>query len=115
MDAGEALSLYKSRDTFEKLFRGDKSYLGNSAERVYSVESIDIKVFIEFAALIIRNRIYTRLKEEMDKNNKKLNYMTVLAALKELEKIEMIKCSDNEYRLNHAVTAKRKRSLVHLE
>ncbi|MDD6258273.1 MAG: hypothetical protein PUA69_03355 [Erysipelotrichaceae bacterium] len=44
----------------------------------------------------------------MDKNNKKLNYMTVPAALKELEKIEMIKCSDNEYRLNHAVTAKQK-------
>ena len=86
MDAGEVLSLYKSRDTFEKLFRGDKSYLGNSAERVYSVEFIDTKVFIEFAALIIRNRIYTRLKEEMDKNNKKLNYMTVPAALKNLKK-----------------------------
>lgn len=108
MDAGEALSLYKNRDTSEKLFRGDKSYLGNSTERVYSVESIDTKVFIEFVALIIRNRIYTRLKEEMNNNNKKLNYMTVPVTLKEIIKIEMIKCSDNEYRLNHAVTAKQK-------
>ena len=29
MTAEEALELYKSRDVSEKLFRGDKSYLGN--------------------------------------------------------------------------------------
>lgn len=108
MDAKEALNLYKSRDTSEKLFRGDKSYLGNNAERVYGNESVDTKVFIEFVALIIRNRIYTRLKEEMEKENKKLNYMTVPAALRELEKIEMVKGADNEYRLDHAITAKQK-------
>ena len=34
--------------------------------------------------------------------------MTVPAALKELEKIEMIKGADNIYRLDHAVTATQK-------
>lgn len=108
MTAEEALTLYKSRDSSEKLFRGDKSYLGDKAERVYGSESVDTKVFIEFVALIIRNRIYTCLKNEMLKKEKKLNFMTVPAALKELDKIEMIKGADNEYRLDHAVTATQK-------
>lgn len=34
--------------------------------------------------------------------------MTVPAALKELEKIEMVRLTDNRYRLDHAVTAKQK-------
>ena len=75
---------------------------------VYGSESVDTKVFIEFVALIIRNQIYNRLKEEMIRNDKKLNFMTVPAALRELEKIEMIKSPDNEYRLDHAVTATQK-------
>ena len=108
MTAEEALTLYKSRDSSEKLFRGDKSYLGDKAERVYGSESVDTKVFIEFVALIIRNRIYTCLKDEMIKNDQKLNFMTVPAALRELDKIEMIKGYDNEYRLDHAVTAAQK-------
>ena len=108
MTAEEALVLYKSRDGSEKLFRGDKSYLGAKSERVYSNESIDTKIFIEFVATIIRSRIYTLLKDEMDKQGKKQNYMTVPAAIKELEKIEMLKGGDNEYRLDYAVTATQK-------
>ena len=65
MTAKEAISLYKSRDASEKLFSGDKSYLGNKSVRVYSDESVSAKIFIEFIALIIRSRIYTLLKEEM--------------------------------------------------
>ena len=108
MTAEEALTLYKSRDSSEKLFRGDKFYLGDKAERVYGSESLDTKVFIEFVALIIRNKIYTCLKDEMIKNDRKLNFMTVPAALRELDKIEMVKGADNEYRLDHAVTATQK-------
>lgn len=55
MAAEEALTLYKSRDNSENLLRGDKSYLGDKAERVYGSESVDTKLFIEFVALIIRN------------------------------------------------------------
>ena len=39
---------------------------------------------------------------------KKQNYMTVPAALKELEKIEMLKGADGEYNLDYAVTATQK-------
>mgnify|MGYP000000809586 FL=1 len=105
MSAKEAIELYKSRDTSEKLFRGDKSYLGNKSIRVYSEESARAKIFVEFVAMILRCKMYTKLKEEMKKLEKKPNYMTVPAALKELEKIEMVRQLDNVYRLDHAVTA----------
>ena len=108
MTAKEAINLYKSRDVSEKLFRGDKSYLGNKSIRVYSNESASAKIFIEFIALIIRNKIYTYLKEEMKNLDKKPNYMTVPAAIKELEKIEMVRQLDNVYRLDHAITATQK-------
>lgn len=104
MTAAQALELYKSRDASEKLFRGDKSYLGNKSFRVHA------KIFIEFVALIIRSRFYTCLKEQMQKNGKK-NYMTVPAAIRELEKIELIRQSDREYRMDYAVTATQKEIL----
>ena len=88
MSAKEAIELYKSRDTSEKLFRGDKTYLGNKSIRVYSEESARAKIFVEFVAMILRCRMYIKLKEEMKNLEKKPNYMTVPAALKELEKIE---------------------------
>ena len=108
MTAKEAISLYKSRDASEKLFRGDKSYLGNKSLRVYSDESASSKIFIEFIALIIRSKIYTALKGEMKNLDKKPNYMTVPAAIKELQKIEMVRQLDHVYRLDHAVTAMQK-------
>lgn len=111
MTAKEALNLYKSRDASEKLFRGDKSYLGNKSLRVYSDESASAKIFIEFIALIVRCKIYTCLKDEMKNLDKRPNYMTVPAALKELEKIEMVRQLDNVYRLDHAVTAVQKKIL----
>lgn len=111
MTAEEALEEYKSRDASEKLFRGDKSYLGNRSYRVHSTESVENKIFIEFVALIIRNKIYTSLKDQMRMNKKKDNYMTVPAAIKELEKIEMIRLSDGNYRLEHAVTSTQKEIL----
>lgn len=108
MSAKEAIELYKSHDTSEKLFRGDKSYLGNKSIRVYSEESARAKIFVEFVAMILRCKMYMKLKEEMKKLEKKPNYMTVPVALKELEKIEMVRQLDNVYRLDHAVTANQK-------
>ena len=108
MTAKEAINLYKSRDSSEKLFRGDKSYLGDKSMRVHTEERIDSKIFVEFVALIVRNRIYSRLKEKMKAMDRKPNFMTVPAALKELEKIEMVRLTDNIYHLDHAVTATQK-------
>lgn len=108
MTAKEALNLYKSRDTSEKLFRGDKSYLGDKSLRIYGDTAAESKIFIEFLALIVRNRMYNCLKDEMLKLDSRPNYMTVPAAIKELEKIEMVRLTDNRYRLDHAVTATQK-------
>jgi hypothetical protein len=108
MRASEALNLYKSRDASEKLFRGDKSYLGDKSMRTYGWESTDNKIFVEFVALIIRNRIYNCLKDKMRSMDKRPNYMTVPAALRELEKIEMVRLTDTKYHLDHAVTATQK-------
>ena len=108
MTVREAIELYKSRDESEKLFRSDKSCLGNKSMRVHSDEALSSKVFIQFIALILRSRIYTALKEKSEKMLKKPNYLTVPAALKELEKIVMIRQLDGVYRLDHAVTATQK-------
>lgn len=108
MTAEEAIDLYYSRDASEKLFRGDKSYLGNKSLRVHSSESASAKIFVEFVALIIRNRLYRKLKDEIERIDSRPNYMTVPAAIKELEKIEMVRGLDRIYRLDHAVTATQK-------
>ena len=108
MTAAEALDLYKARDGSEKLFRGDKSYLGDKTMRVYQTEPTHSKIFIEFIALIVRNKIYTCLKDRMKVTGKRKNYMTVPASIKELEKIELIRQADDVYRLDHAITAAQK-------
>ena len=108
MTAREAIELYKSRDVSEKLFRSDKSYLGNKSMRVHSDEALSSKVFIQFIALILRSRIYIALKEKSEKMLKKPNYLTVPAALKELKQIVRLRQLDGVYRLDHAVTATQK-------
>lgn len=108
MTAKAALELYKSRDASEKLFKSDKSFLGNRSMRVYSEESLEGKMLVAFVALIIRNRMYTKLKDAAEELLEKPNYMNVPASIRELEKIEMIRQADGVYRLDHALTATQK-------
>lgn len=108
MTAKEALEIYKGRDASEKLFLSDKTFLGNHCLRVGSDGSAASKIFIEFVALIIRNRMYNDLKDEMKGMANKPNYMTVPAAIRELDKIEMSRQLDGVYRFDHAITAKQK-------
>lgn len=108
MSAKNALHLYKSRDESEKLFRADKTFLGNGAFRTSSDRAIGAKSLIEFVALIVRNRIFTYLDSAVEEGTNRQNYMTVPAAIKELEKIEMSRQCDGVYRLDHAVTATQK-------
>lgn len=108
MTAEQALIKYKGRDISEKLFSADKSFIGSKSMRVQSAESMSAKLFLEFVTLIVRNRIYNLLKEEMLKIETKPNYLTVPAAIRELEKIEMVRRNNGDYRLDHAVTKKQK-------
>jgi len=108
MTAAEALIHYKGRDVSEKLFSSDKSFIGSKSMRVQTAESLSAKIFIEFIALIVRNRIYNLLKETLLKMETRQNYMTVPASIRELEKIEMVRRNNGQYRLDHAVSKRQK-------
>ena len=108
MTASQALIQYKGRDISEKLFRSDKTFIGSRSERIQSSRSMSSKIFIEFVALIVRNRIYNLLKEQMIRMESKQKYMTVPAAIRELEKIEMVRRNGGRYKLDHAVTKTQK-------
>lgn len=108
MTASQALIHYKGRDISEKLFRADKSFIGSKSVRVQTTESVSAKIFIEFIALIVRNRIYNLLNETLLRLETRVNYLTVPAALRELEKIEMVRRNNGRYCLDHAVSKRQK-------
>ena len=108
MSATQALIQYKGRDISEKLFKTDKTFIGSKSERVQSSESMSSKIFIEFIALIIRNRMYNLLKEKMIESESNKNFMTVPASIRELEKIEMVRRNSGKYKLDHAITKTQK-------
>jgi hypothetical protein len=108
MTASAALIQYKGRDVSEKLFRSDKTFLGSNSMRTHTARALSAKIFVEFVALIVRNRIYNLLKETMLRLQTKTNYMNVPKAIRELEKIEMVRRNNGCYRLDHAVTKKQK-------
>ncbi|MDD4573589.1 MAG: transposase [Sphaerochaeta sp.] len=111
MTARDALLLYKGRDSSEKLFAADKTFLGSRAERVRSEESLRSKLFIEFLALIIRSRFYACISDHVHATRTRRNYLNVVSVIKELEKIELIRIGDGVYRLDHAITARQKEIL----
>ena len=71
MTATRALKLYKGRDVSEKLFRADKSFLGNRTMRAHMNETEDARIFVEFIALIVRKRIYHQLTLQEKRTIKK--------------------------------------------
>lgn len=111
MTARDALLLYKSRDSSEKLFAADKTFLGSRAERVHSEDSLRSKLFIEFLALIIRSRFYACISDHVHATRTRRNYLNVVSVITELEKIELIRVGDGVYRLDHAITARQKEIL----
>ena len=98
----------RNRITYSLPFKGGSILLVNPGSVLSINQQLSSKVFIEFVALIVRNRIYNLLKETMLKIESSPNYMTVPAALRELEKIEMIRRNNGSYALDHAVTKKQK-------
>ena len=108
MTAQEAYRLYRGRDVSEKLFRADKTFLGSSAQRIHSNEALQAKIFVEFIALIIRNRFFNLLKEQMERLKTRRNTMTVPGAIRELDKMEMTRRNGGRYLLDHALTKTQK-------
>ena len=110
MSAKDAITIYKSRDASEKLFRMDKSFMDNATLGVQSSEVAEAKIFIEFVALVIRNKIYTSLLDEAGKIETRPNYMNVTSAISELEKIEMIRMGNGATASIMLLQQQRKRS-----
>lgn len=108
MSAEEALETYRDRDAVEKIFRMEKTYLGNDVFRVHSDEKLESKVFVSFIALIIRNEIYKSLKELYKTNRKEY---TVPKVLRDYERLGVIKLADEKYHLRYRLTNKQKKIL----
>lgn len=69
----------------------------NRSMRVYTGDALAGKMLVAFVALIIRNRMHTKLKDEEEKLPSSPNFMNVPAAIRELEKIEMIRQATGLY------------------
>ena len=111
MTYAEAFNKYSGRDQSEKLFKSGKSFLGGDAYRVHTKQSLESKTLITFIALIIRNAIYNKLMSEKYLiNEPDNNIFSVPEAIKQLEKIEMIKYNDT-YRLSSALSRNQKKIL----
>ena len=109
MSAEDAYLLYSGRDATEKLFTASKSFLGFHCLRVHGDKAASAKILVLFIALIVRNRLYTLLKDDMRKLNVKHSYKTVPSAIKELDTIEMSNFGEgNGYRLHNALTKSQK-------
>jgi transposase len=108
MEAGEALDLYRKRDSIEKLFRALKTGLEYDNLKVHSTQSVESKTHLIFIASIIRNKLFQTMKgiSGTDKKN-----FTVPAVLRELEKISVIKDGNGNYRRRYGLTAKQKKIL----
>lgn len=112
MDASKALEIYRNRDAVEKVFRMEKTYLGNDVFRVHSDEHLESKIFISFIALIIRNEIYKSLKPLYLKKRKEY---TVPKVLREYERLGVTRLSDHRYHVRYQLTKKQKMILKELD
>lgn len=112
MEAEEALETYRDRDAVEKVFRMEKTHLGNDVFRVHTDDQLESKVFVSFIALIIRNEIYKSLKPLYQKNRKEY---TVPKVIREYERLGLTKLSDHHYHLRYKLTSKQKKILKVIE
>lgn len=105
MNAQEAISVYRNRDAVEKVFRMDKSYLGNDVFRVHSINKLESKMFVSFIALIIRNEICNASHRLIKGNQINKNEYTVPRIIRKLERIGVTKFSDDNYHQRYKLTS----------
>ncbi|TDW16087.1 transposase [Breznakia blatticola] len=108
MSAEEALTIYRDRDTVEKLFRSLKSNLGYDGFGVHDDVSLEAKTFVTFLANIVRNDIYVKTKGLRKKNRKQY---TIPAIINEMNKVEVSRNINSEYIRRYGITKKQKEIL----
>lgn len=105
MTAEEALTKYRNRDTTEKQFLAEKSFLGGDTWRVHSDESLESKQLTAFVALIVRNELFKSLETLRKKEKKRF---TIPAALRELNRVIITRDRDGIFNMRYALTASQK-------
>lgn len=108
LDSKEVLSIYRSRDSIEKLFRALKSSFEFDHPGVHYKSSLESKVFITFLAMILRNEISITLRKLNINDRKQFTFPYII---NELNAIEAAKHIDNTYSRRYALTAKQKKIL----
>lgn len=110
MTCGEALDIYRDRDSVEKLFMILKSEMDMEKFKVQSDASLRAKFHIAFIASIIRNEIY-KVSKQLKNNTKDKKSYTIPAIIKELDKIECTRDVSDVYQRRYSLTAKQKKIL----
>ena len=105
MTAEEALTKYRNRDSTEKQFLTEKSFLGGDTWRVHSDESLESKQLVSFVALIVRNELFKSLGALRIKEKKRY---TIPAALRELDRIIITRDGNGTFNMRYALTASQK-------
>lgn len=108
LDSKEVLTIYRSRDSIEKLFRALKSSFEFDHPGVHYKSSLESKVFITFLAMILRNEISITLRKLNINDRKQFTFPYII---NELNAIEASKHIDNTYSRRYALTAKQKKIL----
>lgn len=112
MSAEEALSIYRDRDSIEKMFRSIKSNFDYDKFGVHNDSSLIAKTHMVFMASIVRSVMGQKLKELVMKDKKSY---TIPASIRELEKIEVTKNTLGKYIRKYALTSKQKAILKAFE
>ena len=106
----DALACLESLEKIQKDFLQDRDSLEGIQKKIDSYPLRYRIIYKGFCNQWSLAELNAALQEKNEKLESKQNYMTVPAVIKELEKIEMTRQTDNVYRLDHAVTAKQKKS-----
>lgn len=112
MTAQEAIAKYRNRDSTEKQFMTEKSFLGGDTWRVHSDESLESKQLTSFVALVVRNEIFKSVSGLRTKDRKRY---TVPAVMRELDRIIMTRDRNGRFSMRYALTATQKTILKQLE
>ena len=99
MSAKEALDLYRCRGAAAELFH-DRHKMADGFRK----EESDSDLFAGFIALLLRNKIIERLQEDVKRTEGKKRPVLLPEVWKELEKLEMVRLTDNHYHLANALT-----------
>ena len=105
MNATQALTIYNCQDEHERVMIKDKCFLDKNSIS-YSSE-----LFIEYLALIVRQKIHSVLQKENGSKKKGSQPMSVQQVIQQLDKIILMEGQDGIYRLHHELTRKQKEIL----